>query len=158
MNGSTTAVRLYLELTAHFIDREIARFRCGEQAALVSFSNVAKLARDASEELTGSGARARGTTRWLLSRRIASAQRFKAAADDVVPSIGQAAENAPIESWSVRISKPLELGSEKALQGRQGNERIQNLQSDSPRPRPASWPCTNAGGIVRSALKQSHVG
>jgi hypothetical protein len=118
MNGSTTARRLYLELTALFIECEIAKFRRGEQAALVSFTNVAKLARNASEELTGVWRASAWNARWL-------------------PSIGQAAENAPIESWSVRISKPLELGSEKALQGRQGNERIQNLQSDSPRPRPA---------------------
>jgi hypothetical protein len=57
MAGNSTAGRLYLELTAHFIDREIAKFRRGEQAALVSFTNVAKLARNASEELTGSCAR-----------------------------------------------------------------------------------------------------
>ena len=79
MNGNTTARRLYLELTALFIEREIAKFRCGEQAALGSFTNVAKLARNASEELTGSGARARGTPRWLLSRRPASAQRLEPA-------------------------------------------------------------------------------
>ena len=59
MNGNMTARRLYLELTAHFIDREIAKFRRGEQAALVSFSNVAKLARNASEELMAPGARER---------------------------------------------------------------------------------------------------
>ena len=59
MNGNMTARRLYLELTAHFIDREIAKFRRGEQAALVSFTNVAKLARNASEELTAPGARER---------------------------------------------------------------------------------------------------
>jgi hypothetical protein len=59
MNGETTARRLYLELTALFIDREIAKFRRGEQAALVSFSNAAKLARNASEELMAHGARER---------------------------------------------------------------------------------------------------
>ena len=107
MASHSTARRLYLELTAHFIDREIARFRCGEQAALVSFSNVAKFARDASKELMAPGAASRWKPANLPARRLASAQRFKAAADDVVPSIGQAAENAPIESWSVRISKPL---------------------------------------------------
>ena len=59
MNGNTTARRLYLELTALFIEREIAKFRCGEQAALGSFTNLARLARNASEEITGSGARDR---------------------------------------------------------------------------------------------------
>jgi hypothetical protein len=57
MNGNMTARRLYLELTAHFIDREITKFRRGEQAARVSFSNVAKLAGNASEELMAPGAR-----------------------------------------------------------------------------------------------------
>jgi hypothetical protein len=51
MKGNTATRRLYVELTAHLIDREIAKFRRGEQAALVSFTNVAKLARNASEEL-----------------------------------------------------------------------------------------------------------
>jgi hypothetical protein len=59
MNGNMTARRLYLELTAHFIDREITKFRRGEEAARVSFSNVAKLARNASDELIAPGARAR---------------------------------------------------------------------------------------------------
>jgi hypothetical protein len=36
MNGNTTARRAYLELSALFIEREIAKFRRGEQAALVS--------------------------------------------------------------------------------------------------------------------------
>jgi hypothetical protein len=57
MNGNMTARRLYLELTAHFIDREITKFRRGEQAARVSFDNVAKLAGNASEELMAPGAR-----------------------------------------------------------------------------------------------------
>ena len=57
MNGNTTARRAYLELTTLFIEREIAKFRRGEQAALVALTNVAKLARNASEELAGSGAR-----------------------------------------------------------------------------------------------------
>ena len=51
MANHSTAVRLYLELTAHLIDREIAKFRRGEQAALVSFTNVANLAENAREEL-----------------------------------------------------------------------------------------------------------
>jgi hypothetical protein len=59
MNGNMTARRLYLELTAHFIDREITKFRRGEQTARVSFSNVAKLARNASDELMAPGARER---------------------------------------------------------------------------------------------------
>jgi hypothetical protein len=55
MSGSMTARRLYLELTALFIDQEIAKFRRGEQGALVSFTNVAKLARNAREELMAPG-------------------------------------------------------------------------------------------------------
>ena len=50
-DGSTTSREHYLELTALLIDREVAKFRRGEQAALVSFSHVAKLARAASAEL-----------------------------------------------------------------------------------------------------------
>ena len=80
MNGNTTARRLYLELTALFIDREIAKFRCGEQAALGSFTNVAKLARNASEELMTPGTRARmersrACSRADLHRRSASSPR-----------------------------------------------------------------------------------
>jgi hypothetical protein len=52
MNGNLTAERLYVELTALLIDREIVRLRRGEQAALVTFTNVVKLARNASKELT----------------------------------------------------------------------------------------------------------
>jgi hypothetical protein len=59
MAGNTTADERYLELTALLIDREITKFRRGEQAARVSFSNVAKLARNASEELMAPGARER---------------------------------------------------------------------------------------------------
>jgi hypothetical protein len=55
MNGSKTAQERYLELTALLIDREIAKFRRGEQAALVSFSNVARLAGNASNELSAPG-------------------------------------------------------------------------------------------------------
>jgi hypothetical protein len=50
--------RLYVELTAHLIDHEIAKFRRGEQAALVSFANVAKLARNVGTELAALGVRA----------------------------------------------------------------------------------------------------
>ena len=59
MKGNTIAKERYLELTALFIDREIAKFRRGEQAARVSFTNVAKLARNASKELVGPGTSAR---------------------------------------------------------------------------------------------------
>jgi hypothetical protein len=52
MNRNLTAERLYVELTALLIDREIVRLRRGEQAALVTFTNVVKLARNASKELT----------------------------------------------------------------------------------------------------------
>ena len=58
MAGNTTADERYLELTALLIDRQITKFRRGEQAALVSFDNVAKLAGNASEELMAPGARA----------------------------------------------------------------------------------------------------
>ena len=56
MKDDTASRRLYLELTAHMVDREIAKFRRGEQAALVSLANVAKLARAACEELMAPGA------------------------------------------------------------------------------------------------------
>jgi hypothetical protein len=49
---------LYLELTTLLMDHEIAKFNRGEQTAVASFTNIAKLARNASEELTGSGMRA----------------------------------------------------------------------------------------------------
>jgi hypothetical protein len=51
MEGNTASKRLYVELMAHLIDREIAKFRRGEQAAFISFTNVAKLATNASAEL-----------------------------------------------------------------------------------------------------------
>jgi hypothetical protein len=38
MKDDTASRRLYLELTAHLVDREIAKFRRGEQAALVSLA------------------------------------------------------------------------------------------------------------------------
>jgi hypothetical protein len=49
--ASMAARRAYLELTALLIEREIARFRRGEQTALVSFGNVAVLAGNARHEL-----------------------------------------------------------------------------------------------------------
>jgi hypothetical protein len=57
MSGSKTVQERYLELTALLIDREIAKFRRGEQAALVSFVNVARLAGNASDELSETDAR-----------------------------------------------------------------------------------------------------
>jgi hypothetical protein len=59
MKANTIAKERYLELTALMIDREIAKFRRGEQPALVSFTNAAKLARNANEELAASGVRVR---------------------------------------------------------------------------------------------------
>jgi hypothetical protein len=56
MEGDMASKRLYVELMAHLIDREIAKFRRGERAALVSFSNVAKLAGNAIDELTAAQA------------------------------------------------------------------------------------------------------
>jgi hypothetical protein len=70
MKGNTIAKERYLELAALLIDREIAKFRRGEQAAHESFTNVARLARNASEELAAPGARVRARP----SRRHASAQ------------------------------------------------------------------------------------
>jgi hypothetical protein len=51
MEGNTIAKERYLELAALLIDREIAKCRRREQAAFISFTNVAKLARNASAEL-----------------------------------------------------------------------------------------------------------
>jgi hypothetical protein len=51
MKGNTIAKERYLELAILLIDREIAKFQRGEQPALVSFAHVAKLARNASQEL-----------------------------------------------------------------------------------------------------------
>jgi hypothetical protein len=66
---SMTTSRLYLELTARLIEREIAKFTSGEQAAHQSFTNVAKLARNASEELAAPGARVRACPPADLLRR-----------------------------------------------------------------------------------------
>ena len=82
MNGNMTARRLYLELTAHFIDREITKFRRGEQAARVSFSNVAKLARNASDELMALGAREAWVAPMPALAPIGVAQRLKPADDE----------------------------------------------------------------------------
>jgi hypothetical protein len=59
MKGNTIAKKRYLELTALLIDREIAKFRRGEQVARVSFGNVAKLATNACYELATPGTSAR---------------------------------------------------------------------------------------------------
>jgi hypothetical protein len=59
MKRKRTAKEHYLELTALLIDREITKFRRGEQAAPVSFDHVAKLVRNANEELAACGARGR---------------------------------------------------------------------------------------------------
>jgi hypothetical protein len=56
MEGSTAPSKLYVELAGYLIDREIAKFPRGDQAALVSFPNVAKLARNATDELTAAQA------------------------------------------------------------------------------------------------------
>jgi len=58
MKSHAATRRLYVELAAHLIDREIAKFRRGEQAALVSFTNVARLARNARDELADPDVRA----------------------------------------------------------------------------------------------------
>jgi hypothetical protein len=59
MKGNTIAKERYLELTALLIDREIGKFRRGEQVALMSFTNVAKLATNACNELATPGTSAR---------------------------------------------------------------------------------------------------
>lgn len=53
--GRSDGMSAYLALTALLIDREIAKFRRGEQAAIVSFIKIARLARNAREELIASG-------------------------------------------------------------------------------------------------------
>jgi hypothetical protein len=58
MTSTMASEMFYLELTTLLIDREIAKFNRGEQTAVVSFTNIAKLARNGTEELTGSGMRA----------------------------------------------------------------------------------------------------
>jgi hypothetical protein len=58
MTSTMAARMLYLELTALLIGREIAKFERGEEVALVSFTNIARLAGNASQELTRSGMRA----------------------------------------------------------------------------------------------------
>jgi hypothetical protein len=78
MNGSMAARRPYLELTALLIEREMAKFRRGEQTALVSFSNVALLAGNAREELMAQG---RGNAPSLPLRQLASAPRLRPAND-----------------------------------------------------------------------------
>jgi hypothetical protein len=57
MTSTMAAEMLYLELTVLLVDREIAKFQRGEQSRLVSFTNIAKLAGKASEELSASGMR-----------------------------------------------------------------------------------------------------
>jgi hypothetical protein len=64
-----TTSRLYLELTARLIEREIAKFTSGEQAAYQSFTNVARLVRNAREELAAPGVRARPAALTYLRRR-----------------------------------------------------------------------------------------
>jgi hypothetical protein len=58
MKCDTTSKRLYLELTILLIEHEIAKFRQGEEAALASFAKMAKLARNATRELTAPRKRA----------------------------------------------------------------------------------------------------
>jgi hypothetical protein len=57
MEGSTAPSKRYVELAAYLIDREIANFRRGEQTAAVSFTNVVKLARNATDALMAAQAR-----------------------------------------------------------------------------------------------------
>jgi hypothetical protein len=64
-----TTSRLYLELTALLIEREIAKFTNGEQAAPESFAHVAKLVSNAQEELAAACARAHGRRAALLRER-----------------------------------------------------------------------------------------
>jgi hypothetical protein len=89
MTSTMASEALYLALTALLIDREIAKFNRGEQTALVSFTNIAKLARNASEELTGSGMRA-------YMQRLDACPRAESARTQCehkrVPSDGQGAE------------------------------------------------------------------
>jgi hypothetical protein len=59
MKAKSIAKERYLELTVLLIDHEIAKFRRGEQPALVSFTNVGRLARNACNELVAPGTSAR---------------------------------------------------------------------------------------------------
>jgi hypothetical protein len=59
MKANTIAKERYLELVALLIDREIVKFRRGEQVALVSFAHVAELARSACDELVAPSTSAR---------------------------------------------------------------------------------------------------
>jgi len=53
MEDEGRAKRLYLELTALLIEREIEQFRCGEKSAFASFTNIARLAGNVTEESCG---------------------------------------------------------------------------------------------------------
>jgi hypothetical protein len=53
MNSNPAISRLYFELAAHLIDREIAKFRRGEKATLVSFTNMAKLCQERQRRAHG---------------------------------------------------------------------------------------------------------
>jgi hypothetical protein len=81
---------LYLELTALLIEREITKLSRGEQTALVSFHNVALLARNASEVLTRL-ARAVAPSDPALAPTCSGAARTPAGDEDV-PSIRQIPE------------------------------------------------------------------
>ena len=67
-----------MELSALLIDREIAKFRRGEQAALVSFAHVAKLARSASKELVAPGISARVQRRDACPRAMRGGRSLQA--------------------------------------------------------------------------------
>jgi hypothetical protein len=78
MGCNTSPKERYLELAALLIDREIARFRRGEQVALVSFANVAKLSRNACNELAGHGTSARMQLRAGCPRAKRGGRRLQA--------------------------------------------------------------------------------
>ena len=85
MKGNPIAKERYLELTALLIDREIAKFRRGEQVARVSFANVAKLATNACNELmTPWHDGAHAAPRCLLSRQARVGAACKPADDERV--------------------------------------------------------------------------
>ena len=92
MKGNTIAKERYLKLIALLIDREIAKFRRGEQVALVSFTNVAKLARNACNELVAPGTSARMQPHGACPRTERGGHSLQSPRRSTGPVHGQAAE------------------------------------------------------------------
>lgn len=103
-HGRTTAKERYLELTALLIDREIAKFRRGEQAAIVSFSHVAKLATNV-REIAG-GVSTRRHVRFLAAARMPCAPEDQKASDHRgVPRMRRSGSSAIDRFVALRIKE-----------------------------------------------------